>query len=126
MGLMDGKKCLIMGVANQRSIAWGIAQALHREGAELAFNYATRAAEGQRRKLVATLDGHEPMPRPSLRRLRIGRDRGALRESSAQRGAAWTSSSTRSPSPARKTSSGTFLDIPWDGYALAHHIWPTR
>ena len=37
MGLMDGKKCLIMGVANQRSIAWGIAQALHREGAQLAL-----------------------------------------------------------------------------------------
>lgn len=39
MGLMDGKKVLVMGVANQRSLAWGISQALHREGAELAFSY---------------------------------------------------------------------------------------
>jgi enoyl-[acyl-carrier protein] reductase I len=38
-GLMKGKKGLIMGVANQHSIAWGIAQALHGAGAELAFSY---------------------------------------------------------------------------------------
>jgi enoyl-[acyl-carrier protein] reductase I len=38
-GLMAGKRGLIMGVANDRSIAWGIAQALHQAGAELAFTY---------------------------------------------------------------------------------------
>jgi enoyl-[acyl-carrier protein] reductase I len=38
-GLMKGKRGLIMGVANQHSIAWGIAQALHQAGAELAFTY---------------------------------------------------------------------------------------
>src|ERR1700693_5973822 len=38
-GLMAGKRGLIMGVANERSIAWGIAQALHEHGAELAFTY---------------------------------------------------------------------------------------
>ena len=38
MGLLQGKKALIMGVANKRSIAWGIATAFQREGAELAFN----------------------------------------------------------------------------------------
>src|SRR3984885_2791336 len=37
--LMKGKRGLIMGVANERSIAWGIAQALHAQGAELAFTY---------------------------------------------------------------------------------------
>ncbi|MGV8985118.1 MAG: enoyl-ACP reductase FabI [Cypionkella sp.] len=37
--LMKGKRGLIMGVANERSIAWGIAKALHAEGAELAFSY---------------------------------------------------------------------------------------
>ena len=37
--LMKGKRGLIMGVANERSIAWGIAQALHGAGAELAFTY---------------------------------------------------------------------------------------
>ena len=38
-GLMRGKRGLIMGVANNRSIAWGVADALHRAGAELAFTY---------------------------------------------------------------------------------------
>ena len=38
-GLMKGKRGLIMGVANDRSIAWGIAQTLHEAGAELAFTY---------------------------------------------------------------------------------------
>jgi len=38
-GLMAGKRGLIMGVANERSIAWGIAQVLHEHGAELAFSY---------------------------------------------------------------------------------------
>lgn len=36
---LEGKKILVVGVANQRSIAWGIAQALHREGAQLGFTY---------------------------------------------------------------------------------------
>ncbi len=37
MGLLDGKKTLVAGVANKKSIAWGIAQALHAHGAKLAF-----------------------------------------------------------------------------------------
>lgn len=41
--LMKGKRGLIMGVANDRSIAWGIAKALHDEGAELAFSYQGEA-----------------------------------------------------------------------------------
>ena len=39
MNLMKGKKGLIMGVANERSIAWGISQKLAMAGAELAFTY---------------------------------------------------------------------------------------
>ncbi len=39
MGFMQGKKVLIVGLASNRSIAWGIAKAMHREGAELAFTY---------------------------------------------------------------------------------------
>ena len=40
MGFLSGKRALIVGVASERSIAWGIAEAMHREGAELAFTYA--------------------------------------------------------------------------------------
>ena len=39
MGMLEGKKALIVGVASPRSIAWAIAEAMHREGAELAFTY---------------------------------------------------------------------------------------
>jgi len=42
-GLMQGKRGLIMGVANDHSIAWGIAQALHAHGAEMAFTYQGEA-----------------------------------------------------------------------------------
>ncbi|GAB4192734.1 MAG: enoyl-ACP reductase FabI [Wenzhouxiangellaceae bacterium] len=40
MSMLAGKKALIVGIASKRSIAWGIAEAMHREGAELAFTYA--------------------------------------------------------------------------------------
>ncbi len=39
MGLLSGKRALIVGVASNRSIAWGIAKSMYREGAELAFTY---------------------------------------------------------------------------------------
>jgi len=54
-GLMAGKRCLVTGVANDRSIAWAIAQAFKREGAELAFTYPGEAMEKRVRPLVETL-----------------------------------------------------------------------
>jgi enoyl-[acyl-carrier protein] reductase I len=39
MGFLAGKRALIVGIASDRSIAWGVAEAMHREGAELAFTY---------------------------------------------------------------------------------------
>lgn len=45
MGMLDGKTALIFGVANNRSIGWGIAQALAAEGATIALNYANEALE---------------------------------------------------------------------------------
>lgn len=45
MGIFEGKKGLIFGVADEKSLAWGVAQALHAEGAELGFNY-NRQKEG--------------------------------------------------------------------------------
>lgn len=55
MGLLDGKKGLIMGVANDHSIAWGIAQALHAEGADLGFTYVGDALERRVRPLATSL-----------------------------------------------------------------------
>jgi len=53
-GLLEGKRALVCGVANQKSIAWGIAQALHREGARLAFT-CVESARRRVQKLAAGL-----------------------------------------------------------------------
>ncbi len=45
MGLLEGKNALIFGLANDRSIAWGITQAFHREGARIGISYAGEALE---------------------------------------------------------------------------------
>src|SRR5689334_19963291 len=52
---MQGKRGLIMGLANDRSLAWGIARALSGEGAELAFSYQGEALEKRVRPLAAEL-----------------------------------------------------------------------
>lgn len=54
-GLMTGKRGLIMGLANDKSLAWGIAQALHAQGAELAFSFPNAAIEKRVRPLAQEL-----------------------------------------------------------------------
>ncbi len=54
-GLMQGKRGLIMGLANDRSLAWGIAQQLAAQGAELAFSYQGEALEKRVRPLAEQL-----------------------------------------------------------------------
>lgn len=55
MGMMDGKTAVIFGVANKRSIAWGITTALVREGARVALNYQNERMEPGVRKLAKEL-----------------------------------------------------------------------
>ncbi|TAN08141.1 MAG: enoyl-ACP reductase [Rhodanobacteraceae bacterium] len=47
MGFLQGKRALVTGILSNRSIAWGIAQALHREGAELALTYVDEKFRGR-------------------------------------------------------------------------------
>src|SRR3954452_7568564 len=54
-GLMEGKRGLIMGLANDRSLAWGIARALSEQGAELAFSYQGETMEKRVRPLAEQL-----------------------------------------------------------------------
>jgi enoyl-[acyl-carrier protein] reductase I len=56
-GLMRGKRGLIMGVANNRSLAWGIAKACHLQGAELAFTYQGDALKKRVEPLAAEVGG---------------------------------------------------------------------
>ena len=53
MGFLQGKRILIVGLASNRSIAWGIAQAMHREGAELAFSYQNEKLKSRVEEMAA-------------------------------------------------------------------------
>jgi enoyl-[acyl-carrier protein] reductase I len=62
MGFLAGKKALIVGIASNRSIAYGIAQAMHREGAELAFSYANDRLKPRVEKFAAEFDSDIVLP----------------------------------------------------------------
>ena len=62
MGFLAGKRALIVGLASNRSIAWGIAQAMHREGAELAFTYQNERLQGRVDIMAAECDSTLTMP----------------------------------------------------------------
>lgn len=62
MGLLNGKRALVVGVASNRSIAWGIAQAMRREGAELAFTYQNERLRERVEQFAAQLDSGLALP----------------------------------------------------------------
>jgi enoyl-[acyl-carrier protein] reductase I len=62
MGFLQGKRALIVGVASNRSIAWGIANAMHREGAELAFTYQNERLKDRVEELAASLNSEITIP----------------------------------------------------------------
>jgi enoyl-[acyl-carrier protein] reductase I len=62
MGFLAGKRALIVGVASNRSIAWGIAQAMRREGAELALTYQNDKLRPRVEKMAAELDSSIVLP----------------------------------------------------------------
>ena len=68
MGLLNGKKALIMGVANENSMAWGIARALYNEGAQLGFTYVGEALERRVRPLA------ESVSAPLIEQCDVGSD----------------------------------------------------
>lgn len=62
MGFLAGKNALIVGLASNRSIAWGIAQAMHREGAQLAFTYQNEKLQGRVESMAAECDSEITLP----------------------------------------------------------------
>ena len=62
MGFLSGKRAFIVGLATDRSIAWGIAQAMHREGAELAFSYVNDKMTERVEPLAQSLGSRLTMP----------------------------------------------------------------
>lgn len=62
MGFLAGKKFLITGLASNRSISWGVAQAMQREGAELALTYQTEKLQGRVEKLAEECGANLVLP----------------------------------------------------------------
>jgi enoyl-[acyl-carrier protein] reductase I len=62
MGFLAGKKILIAGIASNRSIAYGIAKAMHREGAQLAFSYPNEKLQPRVEKFAAEFDSSIVLP----------------------------------------------------------------
>jgi enoyl-[acyl-carrier protein] reductase I len=62
MGLLKGKKALIVGVASNRSIAWSIAEAFHREGAEIAYTYQNEKLLKRVEKIAAITGSNIMLP----------------------------------------------------------------
>ena len=64
--LLQGKKGVILGVANKKSIAWGIANAASGAGARLAFTYQGEKFKGRVSELVEALPGKCPLSTPAM------------------------------------------------------------
>ncbi|PKM42601.1 MAG: enoyl-[acyl-carrier-protein] reductase FabI [Gammaproteobacteria bacterium HGW-Gammaproteobacteria-1] len=62
MGFLQGKRVLVVGLASNRSIAWGVAATMHREGAELAFTYQNDKLRERVGKMAAELDSDIILP----------------------------------------------------------------
>ena len=62
MGFLQGKRALVVGVASDRSIAWGIAEAMAREGAEIAYTYQNDKLKERVEDLAAQTKSRIVMP----------------------------------------------------------------
>lgn len=80
-GLLSGKNIVVMGVANDRSIAWAIARSLKAQGANLAFTYESERVEERVRRLTETMPGSLVLPCNVANDEDIDRLADALRES---------------------------------------------
>lgn len=119
MLLLEGKKILIMGVANKRSIAWAIAKSLHKAGAQLAFTYQGKQVERLVRPLV-----EDQMPGSLLIECDVTNDDQIERAfSKIEQELGQLDGLVHAIAFAKNEDlSGRFVETSRDGYALAHDI----
>ena len=119
MGILEGKRALIVGVASNRSIAWGVAQAMHREGASLAFTYQNDRLQSRVEKLAAECDSDITVPCDV-------EDDAQIQQVFDQVGTHWDKLDIVVHSVAfapREELQGEYLDaVTRDGFRLAHEI----
>ena len=119
MGFLSGKKALITGVASQRSIASGIAEAMHREGAELAFTYQGDKLKPRVEELAHSTGSSMVLPLDVTRDAEIAAVFDALKQ---QWGGIDVVIHSIGFAP-RELLAGSYLDtVTREGYALAHDI----
>ncbi|MBI3899383.1 MAG: enoyl-ACP reductase [Gammaproteobacteria bacterium] len=119
MGFLAGKRALIVGVAGERSIAWGIAKAMRREGAELAFTYQNDKLKARVEEVATELGSNIALPLDVASDEQIDSAFARLREH-------WDGLDIIVHSVAfalREELSGSFVDtVTREGFRLAHDI----
>lgn len=117
-GLLTGKHILVMGVANDRSIAWAIAQSLAAHGARLAFTYENERVEERVRKLAETIPDSVILPCNVTVDAEIDTLAGALKERfGVLHGLVHSIAFART-----EELEGLYVNTSRDGFALAHDI----
>jgi enoyl-[acyl-carrier protein] reductase I len=116
--LLTGKNILVMGVANDRSIAWAIAQSLAAQGAKLAFTYENERVEERVRKLADTIPGSILLPCNVTADAEIETLASTLKENfGVLHGFVHSIAFAKG-----EELDGLFVDTSRDGFALAHDI----
>ena len=119
MGFLQGKRALITGIASERSIASGIAEAMHREGAELAFTYQNEKLKSRVEKAAAAYGSDIVLPLDVT-------DDAQIAECFAQLGQRWDGLDILVHAIAfapREAIAGQFLDgLTRESFAIAHDI----
>jgi enoyl-[acyl-carrier protein] reductase I len=119
MGILQDKRVLITGVASNRSIAWGCAAAMHREGAQIALSYQNDKLKGRAEEMAASLGSDLVLP------LDVGNDR-EIEECFARLGERWDSLDALVHSIAfapRDQLEGDYVDaVTREGFSMAHDI----
>jgi enoyl-[acyl-carrier protein] reductase I len=119
MGFLQGKRALIVGIASQRSIAWGIAEAMHKQGAELAFTYQTEKLRSRVEDAAAAFGSSIVLP------LDVAED-AQIDSCFAELGKQWDGFDTLVHSVGfapREALEGGFLDgLTRDNFRIAHDV----
>jgi enoyl-[acyl-carrier protein] reductase I len=119
MGFLQDRRALIVGVASNRSIAWGVAQAMHREGAQLAFTYQTDKLKSRVQRMADECQSDLLFP------CDVGDDR-QIEEVFAALGEQWDGLDCIVHSVGyapREQLEGSYIDaVTREGFAIAHDI----
>jgi len=119
MGFLQDKRVLIVGVASNRSIAWGVAQAMHREGARLAFTYQGEKLKQRVEDMAAECGSDIVLP------LDVASD-GQIDDAFAELGKVWDGLDSIVHSVGfapRDQLEGSYIDaVTREGFAIAHDI----